>query len=732
MATLKEALSGVNQLAPKVPLTKLQSAAYSPVNFTPADTNQLDINLIYQGINLAEGIQKGVQTGVKKVVDKRTKRGEERKNEIFLKNLPADQMKTMRENGSLLYQDDPYAMAALERDLGKQEAFNIDATVKSSIEKGDFSSREEMEQFRAKLTQDALKSTAKSYGIKPDSKAFREGFSTALVDRNIQLYESQAKQTDQARRDEAAQTVKNNIVTIGKSPDVDKTQGTIDYLNQARNEGLIRNDNEYKAGLQTAITELTNLGDVTEVEKFLDADINVDGVDTTLRKVIGSAQAEQLTIRAGENAYAKNQERMIEYKRAVNSAMTVDVSTNEGVQKGRAVIDKLWDEVFNMNQNHPMWTAKKDEVLELEARFNARVAKANAERRTALKGKIQRDYRLDYLDDVFEKRMNGENISTAYDAQPEDEISGKWTDSDLAAYANWKISEINSDETLSQEEKDMRLLQYLKADDNKSKGFREKFSTLIQDANQEWTSTVLASKFGQELPENPRLNELSRFYKLDPSTIQQLYPDNAQLIMKLDLLSKAGFNQEMLAKAEAQQSGMTEQMRFQLRNDWNVVKNNSKYSELSTIPSVLDNQAFEVYQAYAAYTGNTSAAAEYTANYMKNNYQPLILNDSQIGMVSKKSLMVNPSDPASAQVGAEFIQKKLVELGVAEGSVINNTFDGRIQVLNPTGGVYVFSTEELRTLKEQEDLKTREEELKALQEGKSKGTYGLQTNRLFY
>lgn len=735
-SSLKQALSQVQ--APKVAISKLQGQTYQAQRVAVAPVSQSN------ALNSLMGMAKAGTQAYGAYVAEREKQGIQRKNEILLKNMRPEEIKKMREDGTLLYQDDPYAMRALERELGRQEAYNVDAVVANKIRAGDFKTRQEMEEFRASLYEQSMSTMADSYGINPTSTYFREGIQSDIVERNMAVYNTQAVKTDQAERNKARLVIEGNIQSIvnaGKQ----SGYGTVEYLKKAREDGLIRSDEEMEVYLNKTAKELAQRPDGVEaLKEMANSKINLWGEETTYAEAIGTEAMNILILNAHEKQFANDWENQEQFIRGLHSITNADLTTPEGIASSKDKVSQMWKQLHKYDQNSPLVTQQKQQLLQAELQLQDNMKRAAEAKKKSMQSNIHLAYRMKYLEEVFQKRRNGENISTAYDAQPEDEMTGKWTDSDLSMYAEWKIQQIKGDASLTPEQQDLEILSYLKADDNKSKGFREKFNTLIQDANQEWSATVLASKYGQPLPENLRMNELARFYKLDPSTVMQLYPENAEILMKLDLLSKAGFNQEMLAKAEAQQQGMTEQMRFQLRNDWNTVKNNSKYSELASIPSTLDNQAFEVYQAYAAFSGNTSAAAQYTAQFMQSNYEPLSIEDTQIGMVSKKSLMIDPNNPNSYQEGKKLIEKALSVYGLGDDTIISNAYDGRVQFLNPTGGVYVLSTEDLRKLSDSfktEDQQTldammqeleREQALKDVQEGKSKKTYNLQKNRLFY
>lgn len=714
---LKQALSQVK--APKVPISRLQGQTYQAQRIDPVATSNS---------NPAAALMSLAQMGTEQYaayVAKREEQGIKRKNEILLQNLKPEQIRQLRNDGTLLYQDDPYAMRALERELGRQEAFNIDSIVTNKIKAGDFKDRSEMEAFRASLYEDMLKQSAEAYGIDPTSKFFREGLQRDIVERNMAVYNTQAVKTDQAERNKARLVVEGNVQAIAKAG---RNSGSniIEYLNKSREDGVIRSDSEMETFLHKAALELSQKPNgVEELKQLANAKVNLWGEDTTYAEFIGTEAMNLIMLKAHEKQFTNDWQNQEDFIRGIHSITTADVSDPTNLAQVWDRVGQMKERLHKADQNSPLVTQQKMQLLQAELKLQDNIARAVGDQQKAMMQQMQQAYRIKYMDEAFQRRMSGENVSTAYKSQVETEETGKWSDQDAVVYADWKINQIRSDTSLTPEEQDRQLLRYLKADDNGSNGFRKKFETLVQDSSQEWQSVVLAARFNQPLPETPRMNELMRFYQLDSSTIQQLYPENAETMMRLDLLTRAGFNPEMLAKAEGQQQGLTDDMRTRIREDWNVVKNNSKYKELSEIPATLENTMFEVYQSYTALTGSSDKAAEYVAGFVDANYATIttpsnLLGTSggeRLGMLSKTSLMVDPNNPESYKAGQVLLQRFLDENKFNAQTTISNTFDGSIQILNPTGGNFVVSQSDLQELYQRMSNEEREEALKTIQDG---------------
>lgn len=112
---------------------------------------------------------------------------DERSNEIIRKLTP-EQRREALNNGTLLYQDDPYAMEALRLKTGRNAAYLVDDDVMQKVKEGQFRTRQEMEEYRHSRLQEGAKSYAEQFGLNPDDEAYQRGFNADITERNISLY----------------------------------------------------------------------------------------------------------------------------------------------------------------------------------------------------------------------------------------------------------------------------------------------------------------------------------------------------------------------------------------------------------------------------------------------------------------------------------------------------------------------------------------------------------------
>ncbi|UZT50151.1 internal virion protein [Enterobacter phage 02_vB_Eclo_IJM] len=110
------------------------------------------ISLDYQAANvqgqtgdsgLAKALTDFVSTGAgvyKQFQDKAKDLGDERSNEIIRKLTPQQRREAIQ-NGTLLYQDDPYAMEQLRVKTGRNAAYAVDDEINVKIQNGEFRTR---------------------------------------------------------------------------------------------------------------------------------------------------------------------------------------------------------------------------------------------------------------------------------------------------------------------------------------------------------------------------------------------------------------------------------------------------------------------------------------------------------------------------------------------------------------------------------------------------------------
>lgn len=345
-----------------------------------------------------------------------------------------------------------------------------------------------------------------------------------------------------------------------------------------------------------------------------------------------------------------------------------------------------------------------------------RVAKAKALREDSIKT-IQAGNRQLVLQDLYTRKMNGENVSLEIDQIPTNELTGKFSPEDIANYGNNELDRINS-LPISEEQKDSLKMKLLRTD-TPNGPFRKRMETLIQDASQEWNLAVQTG----DVTNTPRLDELQQAYKADPVTIGLLYPDQQKLFMNMELMQTAGFSKETLALSESKRKDLTKQEQIDREKNWTALLNATDNKDLAALPAKLKDTMYKAYDVSISLTGNEDAAIKFVRDNLEKNYVAFKTEGiggaaDSIGMVSKNFLMVNQDDTNSWSIGKEALEaykddfiKYQPWVSPNDVSIVEQP-NGTVLLKTLYGDATRISKEDLQSYY-QEQLKAREAERKA-------------------
>ena len=631
--------------------------------------------------------------GMKEEQDK--KRAEERSNEIIRKLTP-QQRRDAIQNGSLLYQDDPYAMEALRVKTGRNAAFLIDDEVTQKVKRGEFRTREEMEQYRHQRLQDGAKSYADEFGINPEDVDFQRGFNDNITDRNIAIYGSHDNYLSEQAKKGAVMNARVELNSVLNDPNVMRSPQSGEFLEGYFKNGLVTgaipsDDEAHNMVMQTFSDAIQKEGGVDFLASAENREITLNGVTTTFKDLVGQEQWDNFKIRAQQNSYTLDAKRTEALTLSLNQAQLQD-DPSVGMQ----MIQKLKAENDKIQIGEEM-TPQRQMIINAEAALQDRVVKDNVERQKAYDKQVKSDRKQLVIDKVFDKRLSGEYVSTAYKDMPVDAETGEFTHSDMVNYADRKLNEIDQME-LPDEKKDQLKLSYLRGDDTDG-AFRTKFGVMVGDAQKEWTSAVVNG----EMPEStPAIESLRRVYNADPSLMASLYPEQAEMFLTLDMMDNMGIKPQILIDADREAKGQTKEMRFEKDRAWADLRNNSEAPELSRIPTALDGAARKIYESFMYRTGNSDAAQQQVTKFLQENTVPFQaegMDGKNVGIVTRNALMIN-SDPDSYKIGQDIISKAMEGIQKANPWITNGQLsveerNGSIILQDSTGQVRIRYDKEL-------------------------------------
>ena len=235
-------------------------------------------------------------------------RADERSNEIIRKLTP-EQRRQAIQNGTLLYQDDPYAMQALKFKTGRNAAFLVDDEVQQAIKEGRFRTREEMEQYRHSRLQEHSKSFAEQFGINEMDEEYQKGFNANITERNIALYGAHDTfLSDQAQKG-AILNSKVELNGVLSDPDLLSRPESGEFFQNYIDNSLVTGmtDNQAQQVISASLNDvLQRPGGAAFLQNIENRKVTLNGATTTYRELMGDEQWQAMMIKAQHTQFQNN------------------------------------------------------------------------------------------------------------------------------------------------------------------------------------------------------------------------------------------------------------------------------------------------------------------------------------------------------------------------------------------------------------------------------------------
>lgn len=595
-----------------------------------------------------------------KYKDNQKSKADERSNEIIRKLSPEERRKAI-ETGTLLYQDDPYAMEALKIKTGRNAAFLIDDEVSQKVKNGEFRTRQELEQYRQTRMTQGAKEYADTFGIQESDEFYQKGFNSDITERNISLYGAHDNfLSDQAKKGAIINSrvelnsVLNDPETL-RSPHAGEFFES--YFKNGLNTGSIPSDDQaYSMVSQSLNDSINREGGSQFLQQVQDRKITLNGKESTFKDLMGPEQWNNMMVKAQSNEFNLNAKRTEDFKLGVNSALN-----QEDAQKGWEMLQARKAELDKVQTGEEL-TPERNALISAQTQMQDRLARDSAETVKAMDKQQKTINKQSVIGAQYDKRMNGEYVSTSFKDMPVNENTGEFTHSDMVNFANKTLADIEAMD-LSDAQKDRMKLKYLRAD-SKDGAFRTAAGELIVDAENEWNAAVINGK----LSDNPvALNALRKMRNTDPELFASLYPDKAEMFLTMDMMDKQGIDPQVLLDADKARKSRTKEMQFEDDKAFEAVLNNSQAPELSRMPASLREGARKIYDSVKYRGGNTDMAMSQLTKYLQESTTTFARDEvdgKTIGVITKNALRVT-DDVDSWKQGRDIIDtaaKKLVEV----------------------------------------------------------------------
>lgn len=628
---------------------------------------------------------------------KQQQKADERSNEIIRKLTPEQRREAIK-NGTLLYQDDPYAMEQLRFKTGRNVAFLIDDEVSQKVKNGEFRTREEMEKYRHERLQEGAKSYAEEFGLNPEDEVFQRGFNNDITERNISLYGQHDNFLSEQAQKGAIVASKVELSGVLNDPQVlarpESGEFFEKYINNGLTTGAIPSDAQAQQVIIGSLNDVIQKpGSTAFLQSLQDRKVTLNGTTTTYKELMGEEQWNALMVKAQHTQFQNDAKLTEGFRMGISSALNQDDTTKgwEMIQGAKAELDRM--------QPGEQMTPEREMLIQAQEQMQSRFRQEAAATAKEMDKQQKTINKQAVIDQQFTKRIDGEYVSTSFKDMPTNENTGEFTHSDMVNFANKKLNDIDNMQ-LTEQQKDRMKLSYLRAD-SEGGAFRTAVGQMVTDAGSEWSAAVINGK----LPEDTTaMNKLRAMRNTDPDLFAALYPDKADLFLTMDMMDRQGIDPQVLIDADRSRRSLTKEMQYEDDKAWASLKNNSESPELSRIPSSLDGMARKIYDSVKYRTGNTDMAMQQVDKFLKEStvtFKGDDVDGDAIGIIPKNILQVS-DDPKSWEQGRDILdaaRKGIIEANpwVTNKQLTMYQQGDSIYMMDTTGTVRIRYDKELLT-----------------------------------
>lgn len=660
------------------------------------------INPAPQKSSLVDTLGQLVQVGAdayQKWDDRNKSKADERSNEIISKLSP-EQRREAIANGTLLYQDDPYAMTSLKVKTGRNAAYLIDDDVMQKVRNGEFRSREEMEQYRHSKLQEGAEEYAKQFGIDHNDADFQRGYNADITQRNISLYGAHDSFLSNQAQKGAVVSSRVELNGVLSDPALLKRQDSADFFSNYMTQGLVTgsipSDAQAQQLIGASLSDVSNRpGGAHFLMNLKDKKVTLNGAESTYGELMGEDSWNALMVTAQKSQFDNDAKLTESYSLKLSSALNQEDPRLgwEMLQGAKADLDSL--------QPGEEVTPQRQQMIQAQEALQNKMRAWTAAQQKAMDDAKKVSNKQQVIDGQFQKRIDGQYVSTSYKDMPTNENTGEFKHSDMVNFANQKLSQIDQMD-ITDEQKDRLKLSYLRAD-SKDGAFRTAIGTMVTDANQEWSSAVINGK----MPEStPALDSLRRIRNADPQLIAGLYPEQAELFLTMDMMDKQGIDSQILLDADKQQATRSKDQRFEDDKAFESALNSTKAPEISRMPASLRDSARKIYDAVKYRSGNPNLAMTQMQKFMQDStyaFSDESADGGTIGVIPKNALQVN-DDPASWTQGRDILE------AARKGIITSNPWitNKQLTMYQQGDSIYMMDTTGTVRIRYDKEILTRE------------------------
>ncbi|WP_350616950.1 hypothetical protein [Pseudomonas sp. HY7a-MNA-CIBAN-0227] len=654
-----------------------------------------------------------------------TSQGAGRANEIIRKLSPEDR-RSAREDGTLLYQDDPYTMKALRELTGRSAAHELDQEVQTWVSEGGPKTRKELDDFVQDRREKGGKAFAEMDGLDYDHEDFQRGFNDSVSQRNAALVDTFGRRQSEEHKVNAALRFQGDLSALVSDPafmrSPEAAQVVAGTIANGLRTGVLAGTAEARKALGGFLQDSTARdGGVALLSAIGEQKIPDSGGEMiAVNDWLGRDHVENLQATAAKSEQTMKTARVEKFHGQLTAALNhPDVNTGLAMLEQQLVQTKR-DTPTDVMTPEIQTLMGKQEVL--QNRRRQATAQLNVETVKNQQFQVQ----VQQIRRQYARKLDGEMVSTDSRLLPTTTETGTWRHEEAETYAaNLELSDIER-MGLPPRDKTNLVLQYVKGD-RKDGPFR-KIMNEWGDQAEEQLQGLIASGDTQRF--YPALDRFRELVKADPSGMAMLYPERAGIAATLNALDSQGTDGMSLFVTNAQMDAKLPPEARAAQNKQFSTTIRESQSAMQYMPDSMHAIALMVYKGHFAATGSADGAKAATQKWIADNTVVFkAYGGSQSGTVFKSEMLMDPGDVTSWKAGSEALTAELAADDAAhpeyggKGSFIVS-HNGQLFIRNLNGRVKPLHMQDIRdenarkVAQERADAKQREQEkIKRAQEG---------------
>lgn len=624
----------------------------------------------------------------------KTNEADTRSNEILAKLSPEERA-TALQNGTLLYQDDPWTMRALKQKIAQNAALMADNQIIDNINKGSYSNGQQLTDDMYNSRAQAGEAAARLNGFDFNDPDFQKGYSTNAGTRNLKIQETHAQwesgqiQKTKGLHDSVA--ISGFINTTPQSDPNITAQNLYDYI---ANSGGSYDDKVRLIG-QTLNGLSGVAGGAQVIQRLQGMVFDLYGQKVNLDQVYGKEGMETFITKAGQSNYDTSRAA----RNSFNDRMAIALTSND-TASAQAQYQSLQAEL-DRTQPGQYDTPQRQQLEQLRMGI-LRKQQAQAEQQQEVFAKqAQQDNRSEVLYGQYVAAANGDTTAvTDYNAQSTNIASGNYTKEDTINAANQYYNNVMSNEQMSIDEKTSAVFN-LASVTPKDQGINLILKSKLSQVSTELNAAGL--KGNLDFGKTPNLNSMINLYKSNPGAMANAFAGDADSmklygqIATISGMADNGIDPTIFITGQQKMTTMNEIQKNDLRANsskfFSKTSNDSRFKGTAGLPMQI---ATSVFENYYASTGDVDGASTAARQFLETNVIDIGNGESgSVGQVMKSSLQITP-DVRSIKTGQEVLQNKVNDLTtqypVLKGKInISTASDGSIMLTDPSGALRAVS-----------------------------------------